>query len=161
MLRSTITGKGARRAQARLRQRAQEVNRELTRAMHESVLIVEGKIVPRIDVDRGRMRGGVQTEVRGSGRELRGRVFIANVPHALVVERGRKPGSFPPIAPLVGWVQRRGMATGTDARRIAFLVARKIARIGIKAKWPFRDGTREARPFVRLRFRLAFQRLTR
>lgn len=52
-------------------------------------------------------------------------------------EYGRRPGAKqPPIAALLPWVQRKFGLQGAAARSVAFLVARSIARDGVKAVRP-------------------------
>jgi hypothetical protein len=44
---------------------------------------------------------------------------------------GRGAGRFPPLQPLVEWVQAKGIATEEkQAKRVAFLIGRKISREG-------------------------------
>ena len=58
------------------------------------------------------------------------------LPYAEYVELGTKP-HFPPIAPIEDWVQAKLNITDEDEKRdVAFLIARKISRVGTKA-----DGT--------------------
>lgn len=56
-----------------------------------------------------------------------GRVYVGEK-YGAVVEFGRRPGSFPPVAPLERWAQTKLGKGG-----IGFLIARKIAREGTKA----------------------------
>ncbi|MEK6245835.1 MAG: hypothetical protein AABM33_15220 [Pseudomonadota bacterium] len=60
--------------------------------------------------------------------------------YAVAVELGTKP-HFPPLQPLVDWVQHSqhfgGVSDAKVARGIAFLIARKISRVGTKAQRPF------------------------
>jgi hypothetical protein len=62
--------------------------------------------------------------------------FLFNeAPYAGVIEYGRRPGArMPPLAPIAQWAQRRlGLSEG-DARAAAYLIARAIARRGLKAR---------------------------
>lgn len=55
--------------------------------------------------------------------------------YAGVIEEGRRAGARqPPTSALVGWVQRKLGVPAKRARGVAFAVARKIAKHGIKAK---------------------------
>lgn len=49
------------------------------------------------------------------------------------VRGGRKPGRQPPIAALLPWVIKKLGVAGPRARSVAFLVARKIGKRGVKA----------------------------
>lgn len=62
----------------------------------------------------------------------------AGVAHAVYVHEGTKP-HWPPVAPIREWVRKKlGIADRAQIRRVAFLVARKIARSGTRPK-PFLD----------------------
>ena len=43
------------------------------------------------------------------------------------VDKGRKPGSYPPIKPLIQWVKIQGLNTG-----VAFAIQKTIFKFGIK-----------------------------
>lgn len=56
------------------------------------------------------------------------------------VEKGRKPGKFPPPSAIIGWIQAKPIYPKPDARgklptvqSLAYLIGRKIAREGIPA----------------------------
>lgn len=50
--------------------------------------------------------------------------------HWYYTVHGRKPGKQPPLEAILGWVQKRGLATDISERSLAFLIARKIGRVG-------------------------------
>lgn len=111
-------------------------------------------------VDQGILKGSIDFDVKVKGGYVIGRVF-AGATHGQWVEFGRRgtvsnyPGiskdsataAWPPVAAILAWVQRHnstfavsgrtksGKARAPDAKqlaRVAFLVARKIYRFGIK-----------------------------
>jgi hypothetical protein len=59
------------------------------------------------------------------------RLYLRNVaPHAIFVEKGRRPGATPPpIGPIRAWAVRHGMPPGS-----AYAIAKAIGRRGIKAR---------------------------
>ena len=59
--------------------------------------------------------------------------------YARFVELGTRP-HWPPRQPILGWVMRKFRVTGREANRIAFLVSRKIARVGTKGQFFFTRG---------------------
>jgi hypothetical protein len=61
----------------------------------------------------------------------------AGVRHAPYVHFGTKP-HWPPRAPLVRWAKKKFGLTDRDAKRVGYLVSRKISRKGTEAK-PFMD----------------------
>ena len=62
-----------------------------------------------------------------------GRLYSKD-PKASVIERGRRPGTFPPIGPLIGWAHRHGME---PAKSAAFAIAVLIKKRGLPAKHVF------------------------
>jgi len=69
------------------------------------------------------------------------RIFSQSV-YASIIERGRRPGTFPPIQPLVDWVHRHKLATNESVLKsaelsIAFAIAASIKRRGLPAKHVF------------------------
>lgn len=91
------------------------------------------------------LRGSIFAELRGTPvREL---LVASTQPYAPPVERGRQPGKFPPMGPILLWVRRKlGAGSEKEARSIAFLVARKIARKGTPGAAMFFKGFTKARP---------------
>lgn len=85
-------------------------------------------------VDRGTYRRSFQAEDTPDG------VLFGNVsPHAGLIEEGRRAGApMPPLAPIAAWAQRKKIALRGKsvkrqkaAMRIAYVIARAIARRGI------------------------------
>ena len=134
------------------------VHDELLQAMEVGVNLMHGAVVPLVPVDRGTLRNGVQNEIQGQAVDLTGRVFNPLL-HALPVETGAKP-HWPPAAALEGWVKRKlGISDPREAKSVAFLVARAIARRGTKAVEMFARGFTAAEPRVRARFDEALKRI--
>lgn len=80
-------------------------------------------------VDRGVFRAGWRTYPEADG------ATIENLePHAVFIEFGVRPGSVKVGAGLVNalteWVQRKGIASGKEARRAAFAIANNAQRRG-------------------------------
>lgn len=63
--------------------------------------------------------------------------------YGVVVEMGRRPGKFPPVAPIERWA---ALKLGTPG--VGFLIARKIARQGTKAQPFVEPAFRETTPKV-------------
>lgn len=72
--------------------------------------------------------------------------LVINLPYAVVMEQGRRPGKFPPRLPIERWVIRHRDSFGLtstgekfmqEVRRVAWLVSRKIARRGISGRFFF------------------------
>lgn len=43
---------------------------------------------------------------------------------------GRRPGKQPPIESILGWLKKKGITSDIPERSLAFLIARKIGRLG-------------------------------
>lgn len=43
---------------------------------------------------------------------------------------GRRPGKQPPIDSILGWLEKKGITADIPMRSLAFLIARKIGRMG-------------------------------
>jgi len=137
---------------------ARVVHEELLTAMEYGVNVMQGAIVPLVPVDRGTLRNAVQNTIQGQGVDVVGRVFNP-MAHGLPVELGARP-HFPPAQALLGWVQRKlGISDPREARSVAWLVARAIARRGTKAVEMFHRGFAAAKPRVEARFNQALRRI--
>lgn len=74
-----------------------------------------------------------------------GAVVTNTSDHALYVEAGRRAGRQPPKQAILDWMQARGLDKQAEARMgpagaraMAFAIARKIARKGIRGRWVLR-----------------------
>jgi hypothetical protein len=63
------------------------------------------------------------------------------------VEFGTKP-HFPPVGPLVHWVERKLGIQGKEAQSVAFLIARAISKRGTKGAAMFGKGFEQAEAAV-------------
>lgn len=124
------------------------IEAELGIAMGRTVLAAEAEMKAEAPVASGALRQSIGSEVRpiaggvegvagpGVSRGLSGTMKT----YAQYVIGGRRPGSFPPIVPIMDWVKVKNRYTGifginsdddAQVRRVAFAVARNIARRGI------------------------------
>lgn len=133
------------------------VREEQTDAVQAGLLVFQGEVVPRTPVAQGFLRGGVQVDMVGAAPDVIGRVFDP-VGYAPAVEGGARP-HFPPVAPLVLWVQRKLGVPTKEARSVAFLVARAISRRGTKARDFFKGGFNAGKPRVVALFERANARI--
>lgn len=125
-------------------------------------LDLSNKIKENAPVDRGRLRAATQMrQYISSDLGVVADVIVA-VDYAAFIEYGTGPlgkqmnlfggplpdgyvhgsgGKFPPMKLILAWVKRKGIGgqRGETPEQIAYLIARKIARVGIAAKpfvWP-------------------------
>ncbi len=118
--------------------------REAPQLLHEVLLPVMTQVTKSLE---GNVADAMPTGVSGNTRRsITSDAFStpagvlgvvgSNQPAALFVELGTKP-HMPPVKALIPWVQA---VLGVEPKRapgVAFLVARKIARVGTKAQRPF------------------------
>jgi len=79
--------------------------------------------------------GALLESVRARGAEIE-----VDAPHAPHMEYGTKP-HMPPVSPLFLWVMRKGLAASeTEGRRVAWRIAKGIAKRGTKPRWYFRKA---------------------
>ncbi len=102
------------------------INEPVRRFLERSAQTVEGKGKQNAPVDTGRLRSSISRDVQPANK----RAFVGSkLPYAAPVEFGRPPGTWPPLSALQPWARRHGFPAGNAG---AFLVARAIARRGIK-----------------------------
>ena len=92
----------------------------------------------------GEFAGSVTTAVTDEAGKPLGKVFLAPPAdrYGLFVEVGTRP-HFPPPTALEGWVRRRlGISGDREAREVAFLIGRKIARTGTPGHFFFERALR-------------------
>lgn len=128
--------------------RARDVaDQEITRGLDEIATEFERRVKNNAPVGVGGeagLRGSVFREVRGvPAREA----FVGTtMPHAPIVELGRRPGQArPPIARIERWVERKLGVPADQARSVAFRVASKIAKRGSKGAFMFQRTLDEGR----------------
>lgn len=102
-------------------------------AMRDATLYVTADARRDAPVDTGRLRASIFPEVRAEGRQVIG-VVGSNVEHAPFMEFGTRP-HWPPRQPIETWARRHGLSW--------FVVARSIARKGIKARAYLRGAIRK------------------
>lgn len=119
------------------------VRQELVAAMTEADALIEREVKERTPTGAS---GGGASGLKGSifGEETVGLDNVIGLvgtamSYATPVELGSKP-HFPPIEPLIDWVVSKFGVNEQEARGIAFLVARKIARKGTKGAHMFQKA---------------------
>lgn len=106
-------------------------------------------------------RGSIATELRGRPG-FRGAAVFSSLFYLAIVERGRRPGTQPPLGPLVYWVTRKlGIADERRARSVAFLIARKIGRRGTSGAAMFFQAAQRLAPIAQTRWEALGARLAR
>lgn len=93
------------------------------------------------------LRGSIHGRVESDGSRHLGIVSTAS-PYGEVVEVGRKPGSFPPVAPIARWAQVKLGVSADDAESVGLLIARKIYHKGTTGAKMFEKAWNQDRPWV-------------
>jgi hypothetical protein len=110
-------------------------NQVLMGAMTEATMLLEREVkeaIPRGAT--GLTAGSITSDIFSTPAGVLG-VVGSSQPALLFVELGTKP-HMPPVAALVPWVRSVLGLAEKEAKGVAFLIARKIARHGTKAQRP-------------------------
>lgn len=140
--------------------------------LHRTVVVEIGESTPYPAVDTGELRNSVDTEFTDEGA-----IVDVKAPHAAVMEHGARPFT-PPLAPLIEWAKRKGLARGAgrsmprgtsraarrdredqEAVRIARAVQRKIAKVGIAPRNYFAKAVARSTPVIRAEVDMELARL--
>lgn len=73
----------------------------------------------------GRLIKSLKLDLQGLAQQTN--IFINAEPYLVNVDKGRKKGTYPPIAPLKKWARLKGMDEGA-----AYAIQKKIYKFGIK-----------------------------
>lgn len=95
---------------------------------------IQARAVELAPSNFGRLRNSITVDVKS--RPFSGDVTASvgsNLKYAAPVEFGSKP-HWPPLAPILLWTRRKLHPPARQARSIAFLIQRKIARHGTPAQ---------------------------
>lgn len=118
-------------------------------ALAESAALLEKEIRQRTPQGVGGTQSGLRGSMFGEIQESPFAVWAmvgSSLPYGIVVEFGRTPGkAMPPIAALLPWVKLKfGIADESEAKGMAFAVARNIAKEGTLGRFMFYQGATAA-----------------
>jgi len=93
---------------------------------------------------QGGLLGSIQSQVMGKGTPvIKGQVMSAQK-YAEVIEKGRDPGkAMPPEGVLLRWIEVKLGLSGAEAKRVEFLVRRKIGQKGFEGRHMFEKAMTE------------------
>jgi len=131
--------------QRTLKKAPEITTKEFGRALNKLSMEIERKAVLRARALKIHSTGNLIKQIKQKKISKLSYAVISNAEYSIFVEKGRRPGKFPPYKPLFEWVQRHyrrfsGRGSKGNARAITFLIQRKIARKGIKAR-PYMQWT--------------------
>lgn len=140
-------------------------HRSLRAAMQKSLITIGSEVVPLVPVGvSARLKNSMGSEIQELGpanlvgrygSSLKGEVYPE------VMEFGRAPGSMPPVESLLRWVHLKIRPGLAQEERTAFLIARKIARVGIKGKKFMEQGFKKSQERVLGYFNQAMEEIVR
>lgn len=133
------------------------VDEELRAATRLSIGIAKEEVAARTPTSSGNLLKGWRTRLTGQNVSLRGELYNVRG-YVQPVEKGSRP-HWPPVGALDAWVRRTLGVSGAEVARVAFLVSRKIAQRGTRARNMVRDGVRAARGPMRALFLEATARI--
>lgn len=111
---------------------------ELDAGLTEALLLLEREVKDATATGAtGLLRGSITHQLLGERQSVLGKVF-SPLSYALPVELGTRP-HFPPLEALTDWVHAKFDLPRAQAKNVAFLVARKIAKKGTEGHHMFRD----------------------
>lgn len=156
--------KGLEEQLGKLAQFDQIANRHLRRAMQESLITVGSEVIPLIPVGvSARLKNSMgSTIVETEPIILTGRFgsSLKDEIYPKVMEFGREPGKkMPPPESLLRWVHLKVQPGEENEARVAFLIARKIGRVGIKGRFYMKQGFEKAQAKIVHYFNLARERI--
>lgn len=124
------------------------VRDNLSQAMHEATAFLEREVKKRTPQGVGGAKGGLRAtirgEVEGKGTPVIKGIVAHQSKYGEVVEKGRAAGkAWPPEGSLIRWVEVKMGVSGYEAKRIEFLIRRKIGKKGFPGAFMFEKALNE------------------
>lgn len=136
---------------------AEVAEQEVRKGIEAGVLLLQQDVIKRhTRGGTGTLRGGIQTDVRGHGVDLTGRVF-SPVQYAMPHEEGSR-AHWAPLRNIERWAARVGSG---DTRRMARAVWIAISRRGTRAYPKWRPAFLAKQAAVKARMERIFVELDR
>lgn len=124
----------------------QSVGRELSVAMEKSLDLLKGQVKVRTPVNTGKLADAINHGITSQFPNLVGFVGAPpGVPYAIVIEKGRKPGTMPPVDAIALWAVRKLGLSPEEAESAAWGIAKNIQKRGFSPK--FKVGPTGAKMF--------------
>lgn len=119
------------------------LDRLITKITHFLAAEVKKRTPQGVYGAQGGLLGSIQAEVTGKGTSLvRGTVMSAQK-YAEVVENGRSAGKMPPSGVLLRWLEVKLGLDEATAKRVEFVVRRKIGQRGVEGAHMFEKAVTE------------------
>ena len=141
-----------------LREAPEYTEQQLLAAAHEATLLVQREWMENMPRVSGLTARSITSDVASTPTGVLG-VVASSAPNALFLELGTRP-HMPPVAAIEPWVRAvLGIREPKEAKRVAFLVARKIAREGTPAREPLGKAIAVTEAQVLMMFERAADRI--
>jgi hypothetical protein len=93
---------------------------------------------------QGGLLGSIQADVAAKGTQVVKGTVMSAQKYAEVIEKGRDPGkAWPPEGVLLRWIEAKLGMSGAEAKRVEFLVRRKIGQKGFEGRHMFEKALTE------------------
>lgn len=134
------------------------VTEELETAMLSSLLYLEGQTAERTPVNLGTLRRSYTSHVSTFIDAVFG-TMSSPVSYAMPIEMGTRP-HYPPLEPLINWVEAKLGLVGDEAEGAARGIQRKIGRFGTPGYGMARYALIDGQATIRAEFDDAAERIT-
>lgn len=129
------------------------IQRHTDRFIYNATMYLLAEVKKRTPQGVGGAQGGllasIQPSFEGKGTAISRGIVATNAAHALVVEKGRRPGKgMPPKGSLVRWLQVKLGLDEQAASRVEYVVRRKIAQKGFEGAHMFEKAWTENLPKI-------------
>ena len=126
--------------------------------MTEAVKLVQAEVLDSIPLVTGISAKSITSDIISSPAGVLG-VVASSQASVVALELGTRP-HMPPVAALEPWVKAvLGISEPKEIKSVAFLVARKIARVGTEPKKPFAKAAASTQAQVLAMFEQAAQQV--
>lgn len=133
--------------------------RDLHIFIEGATIYVEAEIKERTPAGHGTLKQSFTSEVTVLADNVIG-VVGSPMSYAIPVELGTRP-HFPPVAAIEDWVRVKFGLSGPEARNVAFLIARKIAKHGTKGAFMVQNAFEAAKPELERHAQAALEAIVR
>lgn len=134
------------------------VTEELETAMLGSLIYLEGQTAERTPVNLGTLRRSYTSQVSTFIDAVFG-TMSSPVSYAMPIEMGTRP-HYPPLEPLINWVEAKLGLVGEEAEGAARGIQRKIGRFGTPGYGMARYALIDGQATIRAEFDEAADRIT-
>ncbi len=124
------------------------VNENLTAAMYEATSFLEREVKRRTPQGvfgaKGGLRSTIRGEVEGKGTPLIKGIVAHTSVYGDVIEKGRTAGkTWPPEGSLLRWIEVKLGVDERTAKRLEFVIRRKIGKKGFPGVYMFENAFNE------------------